>query len=198
MPGNLPGCLRVVCCLKVPSRGTSSCADHVSVLCRAFACLVSQAPDGEVNSRPLPRPPVLASEQPPTTASLTSRPAYAVRHHVGGLQRAVMNGRNCQAGRQLSQEAPYPATPSVPRRALVANSSQNSQKTNVTVACDMPLAPGSEPFAGRVTLCREPASSAASKRGHIQGTAKVQQLKAAGKYCDECWQPAYFVRIGLG
>lgn len=48
--------LRVVCCLKVPSRGTSFCADHVSALRRALACLVSPAPDEEVNSRPLPRP----------------------------------------------------------------------------------------------------------------------------------------------
>lgn len=49
--------LLVVCCLKVPSRGTSFCADHVSALRRALACLVSPAPDEEVNSRPLPRPP---------------------------------------------------------------------------------------------------------------------------------------------
>lgn len=102
-----------------------------------------------------------------------------------------------QAG-SSGQEAPYPTTTSVPRWALFANSPHNSQKTNVTVACDMAHAPGSELFAGRVKLCREPASRAASKRGHIQDTAKVQQLKAAGKCCDECWRPAYFVRIGLG
>lgn len=51
----------------------------------------------------------------------------------------MVNGRHCHTGQKLSQEAPYAATSSVPRWALIANSSQNLQTTNVTVASDMPL-----------------------------------------------------------